>query len=261
MVKKPRSRPKRRSPPNAKVVEPRWERDRLGKERALLDAFDALLQERGAHRVTVNGVVRRARVGKSLLYSYFGGLEGLAAAWAERSELLPTDAELLGADAADYAQLTTREQLTRNYQRYARALRARPRTLELLGGELLQETTVTRALDRVRLAHGRGLVRLFSRPEEYDREEIIALQRLLYAAVCYLALRSRTSPRYFGLRLDREADWRRIEAMIEIVISRVVEGKAPARTAPATPAPRRGRGRRPAVRSVKRTIGPSGRVR
>ena len=261
MVKKSRPRPKRRepprAPPRAPVIEPRWERDRLGKERALLDAFDTLLQERGAHRVTVNGVVRRARVGKSLLYSYFGGLEGLAAAWAERSELLPTDADLLGADAADYAQLTTREQLTRNYQRYARALRARPRTLELLGGELLQETTVTRALDRVRFAHGRGLVRLFSRPEEYDREEIIALQRLLYAAVCYLALRSRTSPRYFGLRLDREADWRRIEAMMSLVISRVVDGKAPA----LAPAPRRGRGRRPARKAGKASIGPTGRVR
>lgn len=215
-------------------IGPRWERDRLGKERALIDAFDTLLQERGAHRVTVNGVVRRARVGKSLLYSYFGGLEGLAAAWAERSELLPTDADLLGGDAAEYARLSTREQLVRNYQRYARALRARPRTLELLGGELLQQTTVTRALDRVRLAHGRGLVRLFSRPEEYDREEIIALQRLLYAAVCYLALRSRTAPRYFGLRLDREADWRRIEAMIEVVIGRVVDD-------PPHPSNRRGR--------------------
>lgn len=253
MVRKRRPRVRSRPPARAKTVEPRWERDRLGKERALIDAFDTLLQERGAHRVTVNGVLRRARVGKSLLYSYFGGLEGLAAAWAERSELLPTDTDLLGADAAAYAKLTTREQLTRNYQRYARALRDRPRTLELLGGELLQETTVTRALDRVRLAHGRGLVRLFSRPEEYDREEIIALQRLLYAAVCYLALRSRTSPRYFGLRLDREADWRRIEAMLALVISRVVEG--PTRTL------RRG-GRGPRTRkSARKPIGPTGRVR
>ena len=239
-MKRSRSRSTgRRVPRPAAALAPRWERDRLGKERALIDAFDALLQERGAHRVTVNGVVRRARVGKSLLYSYFGGLEGLAAAWAERSALLPTDADLLGADAAEYPRLSTREQLIRNYQRYARALRARPRTLELLGGELLQQTTVTRALDRVREQHGRSLVRLFSRPEEYDREEIIALQRLLYAAVCYLALRSRTAPRYFGLRLDRDSDWRRIEAMLDLVISRVVDEPAAA--------PRRGR-RRAATR-------------
>jgi AcrR family transcriptional regulator len=225
---------------------PRWARDRTGKERALVEAFDQLLQEKGAHRVSANGVLRRAGVGKSLLYAYFGGLEGLAAAWAERSDLLPSDAELLGEDAANYARLSTREQLTRNYQRYARALRSRPRTLELLGGELLQQTAVTRALDRVRVAHGRSLVRFFSRPEEYDREEVVALQFLLYAAVCYLCLRSRTAPRYFGLRLDREADWRRIDAMIDLVIGRVVDG--PARVS------RRSRRRAPA-------IGPSGRLR
>ncbi len=228
------------------ATERRWARDRSGKERALVEAFDHLLQEKGAHRVSVNAVVRRAGVGKSLLYAYFGGLEGLAAAWAERSDLLPTDAELLGEDAAGYARLSTRAQLTRNYQRYARALRSRPRTLELLGGELLQQTAVTRALDRVRMAHGRSLVRFFSRPEEYEREEVVALQFLLYAAVCYLCLRSRAAPRYFGLRLDREADWRRIDAMLDLVIGRVVDGP-PER-------PRRSRRRVP-------TIGPSGRLR
>ncbi len=232
--------------PRQASAAPRWARDRTGKERALVEAFDQLLQEKGAHRVSVNGVVRRAGVGKSLLYAYFGGLEGLAAAWAERSDLLPSDSELLGEDAAGYARLSTSEQLARNYQRYARALRSRPRTLELLGGELLQQTALTRALDRVRAAHGRSLVRLFSRPEEYDREEVVALQLLLYAAVCYLCLRSRTAPRYFGLRLDLEADWRRIDAMMDLVIRRVVDG--PARIQ------RRSRRRAP-------TIGPIGRLR
>jgi AcrR family transcriptional regulator len=243
----------RRRPPRP-AIEPRWERDRSGKERALVEAFDHLLQEKGAHRVTVNGVVRRAGVGKSLLYAYFGGLEGLAAAWAERSDLLPTDAELLGDEAAGYARLSTRLQLTRNYQRYARALRSRPRTLELLGGELLQQTAVTRGLDRVRVAHGRSLVRFFSRPEEYDREEVVALQFLLYAAVCYLCLRSRAAPRYFGLRLDREADWRRIDAMIELVIGRVVDGGSavPRRSSRLSP------GR---LRRRSRPIGPNGRLR
>lgn len=229
------------------AARPRWARDPDAKERALIGAFDALLQERGVHGVSVNEVLRRAGVGKSLLYAYFGSLEGLAAAWAARSELLPGDAELRGGDDAAYAGLSTRAQLTRNYQRYARALRARPRTLELLGAELVTQTAVTRALERVRTAHGRDLVRLFSRPEEYERPEVVALQFLLYAAVCYLALRSRSAPRYFGLRLDREADWKRIEAMLALVVGRVV-----------VEPPRR---RRPQRRDRKAAIGPSGRLR
>lgn len=51
-------------------------------ERALLDAFEALLQRHGPGGLGVNAVLDSAGVGKRLLYEYFGDLEGLAAAWA-----------------------------------------------------------------------------------------------------------------------------------------------------------------------------------
>jgi AcrR family transcriptional regulator len=202
----------------------RWLRDRAGKELALIKAFDELLQEEGAHRVSVNSVIKRAGVGKSLLYDYFGDLGGLATAWAATTDFLPGDAEMLGGDPAAYVRLSTRQQLTRNYQRYLEALRKRPRTLAVLASELVADTDATRALDQVRTAYGKGLARYFSRPEEYERREVVALQVLLYGAVTYLALRSRTSPRYFGLRLDRDAGWREVDAMLELVIGRVMGG-------------------------------------
>jgi AcrR family transcriptional regulator len=213
---------KRASSANANPPEKRWQRDRVGKEKALIAAFDALLQEEGAHRVSVNSVIKRAGVGKSLLYDYFGDLNGLAAAWARSTDFLPRDEEIRGTDAAAYARLSTRAQLTGNYQRYATALRRRPRTLAVLASELLADTDATRALDRVRTAYGKGLTRFFSRPDEYQRDDVVALQVVLYAAVTYLALRSRTAPRYFQLRLDRDQDWRRIDAMLELVIGRVL---------------------------------------
>jgi AcrR family transcriptional regulator len=208
------------------LAQRRWLRDRDGKERALIAAFDRLVQEEGAHRVTVNAVVKRAGVGKSLLYDYFGGLGGLAAAWARSADFLPGDAEIMGEDPAAYARLTTREQLTRNYRRFAAALRARPRTLSILASELVAPTEATRALDAVRARYGRGLTRYFSRPAEYARREVVALQVVLYAAVTYLALRSRTAPRYFDLRLDRDADWRKVEDMLALVIGRLLPGRA-----------------------------------
>ena len=51
-------------------------------ERALLDAFEALLERHGPAGLGVNAVLDSARVGKRLLYEYFGDLEGLATAWA-----------------------------------------------------------------------------------------------------------------------------------------------------------------------------------
>jgi AcrR family transcriptional regulator len=222
----------------ARATTPRWSRDRDGKKRALLEAFDHLLQERGAHRVGVNAVVERAGVGKALLYQYFGGLDGLAAEWARSQDFLPGDAELMGGDPAAFARLGTRDQLVRNYQRYARALRSRPRTLEFLLAELLTRSDVLSALENVRTDYGRTLARYFSRPEDYRRDDVVALQVILYAAINYLCLRSRTSPRYFHLRLDREADWRKIDGMFALTVDRVL-GRRPSRS------PRRARATSP----------------
>ena len=227
---------------------PRWSRDRDGKQRALLEAFDHLLQTDGAHGVGVNAVIKRAGVGKALLYHYFGGLDGLAAEWARRQDFLPGEVELKGEDPAAYARLPTGEQLTRSYQRYARALRSRPRTLQFLLAELLSQSDVLRALENVRTGYGKALARHFSRPEDYRRDDVVALQVILYAAINYLCLRSRTSPQYFHLRLDREADWRKIDAMFALTVERVLGRPEPTARAPGT--------RRAAARPARRSAAP-----
>jgi AcrR family transcriptional regulator len=200
-----------------------WRRDRAGKEDLLMQAFDRVLQRDGIQGVGINQVLKEAGVGKSLLYEYFGGLQGLAAAWAKKTDFLPTDEELAGADAEAYARLSTAEQLIGNYQQFARALRRRPRTLEVLANELTQPTELTRTLESVRSEYGKELTKFFTRPEEYSSDEAVAVQMIMYAAVNYLALRARTSPRYFHLRLDSEEGWRSIEEMIALVVRRLLK--------------------------------------
>jgi len=199
-----------------------WRRDRAGKEDLLIQAFDRVLQRDGIQGVGINQVLKEAGVGKSLLYEYFGGLQGLAAGWAKKTDFLPTDEELGVADAEAYARLSTAEQLIGNYQQFARALRRRPRTLEVLANELTQPTELTRTLESVRSEYGKELSKFFTRPEEYSSDEAVAVQVIMYAAVNYLVLRARTSPRYLHLRLDSEEDWRSIEAMIALVVRRVL---------------------------------------
>jgi AcrR family transcriptional regulator len=86
---KPRSVAVRAGTKQRAPAKPRWQLDRAGKEQQLLKAFDRLLQEQGAHRLRVNAIVKEAGVGKNLLYAYFGGIEGLAKAWAEAADFLP----------------------------------------------------------------------------------------------------------------------------------------------------------------------------
>jgi len=199
-----------------------WRRNRADKERRLIAAFDRILQRDGVQGVGINPVVKEAGVGKALLYEYFGGLHGLAAAWAKNTQFLPSDEEVGGSDRQLYASQSTADQLTGNYRRFARALRRRPRTLEILANELTQSTQLTRTLEDIRSDYGKGLAKYFTRPEEYASDEAIALQIVMYAAVNYLAMRSRTSPRYFHLRLDTEEGWQVIDEMIGQVIALVL---------------------------------------
>ena len=66
-------------------------RDRAHTEEKILAALGAILAEPGgSRRIGVNAVATRAGVDKVLIYRYFGGLEGLLAAFAEKTDLWPT---------------------------------------------------------------------------------------------------------------------------------------------------------------------------
>lgn len=210
--------------PAAAPASPRraWRRDREGKELALIRAFDRVLQREGVHAIGVNAVVKESGYGKNLLYKYFGGLAGLARAWAGSHDFLPPPEEIVGRDLEQYARLGTAEQIVNNYLSYAKALRRRPRTLHILANELIHPTELTQALEEVRAGLGRGLQGYFTREEEYLSPGGVSLLVLLYASMSYLAMRSSSAPRYHGLRLDNDDDWAVIEEMVRIVVTRVM---------------------------------------
>ncbi|MFO1428268.1 MAG: hypothetical protein U1F11_15125, partial [Steroidobacteraceae bacterium] len=67
-------------------------------------------------------------------------------------------------------------------------------------------------------------------------EDAYALSFFVTAALTYLALRSEKVPDYYGLRLDRDADWERIRHMLQLVASRVLSA-SPSGAAPPPPPP------------------------
>lgn len=206
-----------------------WRRDRAGKQKNLIRAFDRVLRRQGVQGLGVNAVLKEAGVGKNLLYRYFGDLAGLARAWGRTTELLPGESEITGVDTRAYARLSTPEQISHSYREYAAALRRHPRTLEILANELVHPNVLTAALEEVRGGLGNALQKHFTRPKEYERSDTLAIMAIMLAAMTYLALRSRTSPKYLWMRLDTARGWREVDAMCDLIIRRVL-GKAERRT-------------------------------
>ena len=60
------------------------ERDREATERRLLDTIGKMIAEDGFEKIGINAIATQSNVSKILIYRYFGGLDGLLAAWAKQ---------------------------------------------------------------------------------------------------------------------------------------------------------------------------------
>ncbi len=226
-------------PVAAPLRRPRRKLDREETERSLIAAFDRVWSREGIHGLGVNAVLKEAGLGKALLYRYFGDFVGLARAWAEGETFLPKPPALAGAAEPDRRRPQVAVALA-----YARALRARPKTRELLIVELLRTSPVTDALDDMRARFGREMRDFVTAAGAPEGEDAFALSFFVTAAMTYLALRADAVPDYYGLKLDREADWDRIEQMLERLTARVLGPAGPrdpvvSVSAPASPPRRR----------------------
>jgi AcrR family transcriptional regulator len=201
----------------APVRRPRRKLDREETQRSLIAAFDRVWSRDGIQGLGVNAVLKEAGLGKALLYRYFGDFVGLARAWAEGETFLPKPPALAGAVEPERRRPQVAVALA-----YARALRARPKTRELLIVELLRTSPVTDALDDMRARFGREMRGFVTAAGAPEGEDAFALSFFVTAAMTYLALRADAVPDYYGLKLDREADWERIEQMLERLTARVL---------------------------------------
>jgi AcrR family transcriptional regulator len=217
-------------PPAARPASPAS--SRTGTEDALLDALEAVLLRDGLRNLAVNAVVEEARVGKPLLYRYFGDLAGLVRAWGERRGLWAD----LAARGDPPSRRTRgdrafRGQVTDELVGVAEYLRDHPVSVEFLAEELSASSDLADAFAAARADHRVPFLRTMLADPRYLRRDNHRLIVVLYAAAVYLAMRAARSPAFMGLRLDTEAGWNDAMAMIREIAALGLPGAgAPAAT-------------------------------
>lgn len=190
-------------------------------ENAMLDAFEQVLIEDGLRRLSVNAVVERAGVGKPLLYRYFTDLSGLVRSWGARRGFWPAgnDAENMPSAQAK-SEREFRRRFTEELISTAEHLRANPVTLEFLAEELTAQSELSDAFAQARSEYGRPYLRKMLQDSRYTDPENRGLIIIISAAVTYLAMRSRRSPSFMGLRLDTERGWNEAMDMVRNIAER-----------------------------------------
>ena len=195
--------------------------DREETEGLLLAAFETVWNRDGVQGLGVNAVLKEAGVGKSLLYRYFGNFAGLARAWSQTESFLPKPGDM--DPPADGTEVSQADRHVRAALAYARALRSRPRTCELLAVELLRRSAMTETLDAMRAKFGREMREFVLASGATDSQRAFELSFFVTAALTYLSMRASSVPEYYGLKLDRDSDWRRIETMLTALASRALD--------------------------------------
>jgi AcrR family transcriptional regulator len=183
----------------------------------ILEAVGSIIVRDGVSAIGVNALAREADCDKVLIYRYFGGLDGVYAAFAAGSDFWWNVEELTAG--IDPSALPVAGAIKTILRRHARALRARPVTLAVLAAELAARTPLVIALETVRerraLELSNWIGEHYRLPASVDAE---AIGMLLGVAINYLSVRARTVQVMSGVRIKTMRDWERIFAAIDVLI-------------------------------------------
>ncbi|MBW2632791.1 MAG: TetR/AcrR family transcriptional regulator [Deltaproteobacteria bacterium] len=192
--------------------------------RRLISAVGSLLAKKGFKGIGVNAVAREAGVDKVLIYRYFGGLEGLIAAFGKEGDFWPSALELAGGDLQKFSQMPLDERLSVFASNFIDALRKRPLTQAIMAWEIIEPNGLTEELERIR---ERSIIEFFQMffVKDQIKIDLQAIIMLIGAAISYLVLRSKNIDLFGGLDLGSEQGWKRIEKAIEPITRGVLNNK------------------------------------
>jgi len=202
-------------------------RDREATRARLIKAVGTLLARKGFLALGVNAVAREAGVDKVLIYRYFGGLPELIRAFGQGGDFWPDTEEIMGGGPAAFMALPPADRFVALSKGYARAMRRRPLTLEILAWEMVERNELTVELENIREDAMNRLIAGIT--PEHNTEpgihlDIQAISAIMGAAINYLAVRSRHIRTFGGLeKLDQPEGWERLEAAMAQIIRRLFE--------------------------------------
>ena len=202
------------------------------KKARLVEAVGRVLARVGFAAITPDAVAAEAQLPRAELFRHFQGLDRLVAAYARTGRFWPPAAELVGDDAETLKRMPPAELMAAFFKRTLRGLLGRPEALDILAWEGLSRSELCRPLDRVRELAALEFFELMGEDPPAD-VDMTALVILVAGGINFLTIRSRTSDCVGGVDLESEAGWRRIEAIIDLILARTLApGPLPSRRDP-----------------------------
>lgn len=197
-------------------------RDKESTRIRLVDSVGALLAREGFGALGVNAVAREAGVDKVLIYRYFGGMDELLLAFGQSGDFWPSIAEVIGDDPSELMTLSPGDRWAKGLSRYARELRRRPVTKEILAWEQIEQNELTAILQKVREEWFIELMTYFPDDSNSIDADLVTTILLLVGAIHYFVVRSRVQADFSGVAIDTDEGWQHLDEVISTICQRTL---------------------------------------
>lgn len=191
------------------------ERNRGQTELRLIEATESLIIEKGFEKLGVRAVAEKAGVDKTLIYRYFGSLDGLIYECLKKQDFwtnVPIEIPA-STDIKDYLKDLFRRQI---YE-----LRNNVILKRLLRWELSNDNAFVAELRNQRETNGLKRLEMISEIAQIPIKDLASLSAIITGGICYLVLAGETCHHYNGIDITNDKGWEEltqgINKMIDLI--------------------------------------------
>jgi AcrR family transcriptional regulator len=199
------------------------QRNKAVTKRKIFDAMVEILTDKGFEAVGVNAIARKAGVSKSLIYRYFGSLEGLMLAYAQEGDFWPMLEVAARRDLKAQSAIELGEAAKSVMLHALRELRSRRSTQEILRWELFETSELSHTLSGYRNRQASLFLRPFREASMGKLVDVNAIAAVIGTSFFYLILRSKTAKHIYDLDIQTEEGWKRVADALSFIYDAVFE--------------------------------------
>ena len=192
-------------------------------EKRLLIAVSQIIENEGFSKIGVNKIAKQAKCDKVLIYRYFGGLEGLLAAWAKDNDFYTlayqaySERVTKAESSEDIIKLTQTVLL-----KQLNFLRTNKLMQELLAWELSGNSTF-RSIQDERERNGFKLQEELEKKLGKESKDVRMFITILIASINYIVLATRQYRIFNGIDFSNPEAWETIYKYIRALFENILK--------------------------------------
>lgn len=180
------------------------ERNRSQTEQRLITAIEELIVEKGFEKLGVRAVAEKAKVDKTLIYRYFGSLDGLIYECLKKQDFwtnIPMEIP---------ESMNIKEYIKELFKRQVFGLRNNDILKRLLRWELSNENNFIMELRKSREENGLNRIKIISQRTKIPYSNLAGIASIITGGITYLVMLEENCQYFNGIDISSDKGWQQL---------------------------------------------------